>query len=216
MTQPTPNATPAAQRLQVGLTGGIGSGKTRVATAFAERGVGIIDTDVIARELTAAGGSALPAITAAFGPQMITPTGAMNRSTMRELIFSDATQKKRLEAILHPLIRNEVIRRADQTSGSYLMIVVPLLIDTSYWNFSHVVVVDCDSSLQMQRVMQRDGLSQERVQSIIAQQATRQQRLALASEVLINDGAFEKLIPEIERLHQIYLDLSASNETQCL
>ena len=216
MTQQASSTPPATSRLQIGLTGGIGSGKSRVALAFAERGAGIIDTDVIAHELTAIGGSALAAISAAFGAQMIAPTGAMNRAAMRELIFSDISQKKRLEAILHPLIRKEVVRRTTETSGSYLIIVVPLLVEASHWNFSRVIVVDCDPVLQIQRVMQRDGLSQERVQSIIAQQASRQQRLAMATEVLINDDAFEKLLPEIDRLHQIYLDLSAANETQCL
>ena len=210
MSSRVPDTAAPEPRLQVGLTGGIGSGKSRVALAFAERGAGIIDTDVIAHELTAVGGTALPAITAAFGPQIMAASGAMNRAVMRELIFSDAQQKKRLEAILHPMIRAEVLRQAGSTSGSYLIVVVPLLAEASFWNFSRVVVVDCDPLLQIERVMQRDGLTQERVRSIIAQQASREQRLALASDVLINDGTFEKLIPEIDRLHQIYQNLSTS------
>jgi dephospho-CoA kinase len=202
------NKTP--DKLLIGLTGGIGSGKTSVANAFAERGASIIDTDAIAHQLTAPGGNAIAAIEAHFGKNMIIQ-GAMDRPKMRELIFSDANQKLQLESILHPLIRAEVARQTFAATGTYIIYVVPLLVETGHWKFSRILVIDCAEEQQIQRVMQRDGLSKNLIQSIINQQATRTQRLAIATDVLQNQGAFETLIPEIDRLHKIYSELSASN-----
>ena len=197
-------------KLLIGLTGGIGSGKTSVANAFAERGASIIDTDAIAHQLTAPGGNAIAAIEAQFGKNMIIQ-GAMDRRKMRELIFSDANQKLQLESILHPLIRAEVARQTLAATGTYIIYVVPLLVETGHWKFSRILVIDCAEEQQIQRVMRRDGLSKNLIQSIINQQATRTQRLAIATDVLQNQGAFETLIPEIDRLHKIYSELSASN-----
>jgi len=198
-------------KFSVGLTGGIGSGKTKVANAFAERGASIIDTDDVAHRLTAADGAAIPAIESAFGTAMLTPEGALNRAKMREAVFSEPTQKSLLESILHPMIRSEVARLSYAAPGPYLMYVVPLLAETGHWKFDRILVVDCDENHQIQRVMQRDNLSEALIKSIIAQQATRQQRLAMASDVLTNEGTFELLIPEIDRLHKLYSDLSSSN-----
>ena len=206
----------ASKKLIIGLTGGIGSGKTSVANAFAQRGASIIDADIIAHQLTAPGGKALKAIEAAFGKDMLTANGAMDRAKMRALIFSDPAQKQILEAILHPMIRAEVEQQTIEAQGAYVIHVVPLLVESGRWNFSRILVVDCDEQLQIQRVMQRDRLAEDLIKSIIAQQATRQQRLAVATDVIQNQGAFETLIPEIDRLHKLYSELSSSNQTEYL
>jgi dephospho-CoA kinase len=203
-------------RLSIGLTGGIGSGKTMVANAFAEHGARIIDTDVIARQITAPGGTALPAIEAAFGKNMITPEGAMDRVKMRELVFSDATQKSQLESILHPMVYAEALKQAHQAVGPYIIYVVPLLVESSRWQFSRILVVDCDEGLQVQRVMKRDGLSPDLIHAIMAQQATRTQRLAVATDVLHNQGDFNMLLPEVTRLHKMYVRLSTLNRPEYL
>ena len=203
-------------RLAIGLTGGIGSGKTRVADAFAERGASIVDTDKIAHQLTAPGGRAIPAIVTHFGNDMIAPSGAMDRPKMRQLVFTDPQQKLLLESILHPMIREEVTNQAALATGPYVIYVVPLLTESGKWKFPRVLVVDCDENHQIQRVMRRDGLPENLIRAILTQQATRQQRLALATDVLVNDSAFETLLPQIDRLHKIYCDLSSSNQTEYL
>jgi len=142
---------------------------------------------------------------------MLTQQGAMDRVKMRSLIFSDATKKALLESILHPMIRAEVAKQTDLATGPYVIYVVPLLVESSHWKFPRVLVIDCDEDKQIQRVMQRDGLAEDLIRSIVAQQATRQQRLAIATDVLQNQGAFETLIPEIDRLHRLYCELSSSN-----
>jgi len=210
-------ATPAAtSKFSVGLTGGIGSGKTSVANAFARLGASIIDTDAIAHQLTAPHAAAIAAIESAFGQELITPEGALNRAKMRAIVFADQKQKTLLESILHPMIRSEVSRLSALAEGPYIMYVVPLLAETGHWKFSRILVVDCDEELQIQRVTQRNKLSADLIKSIIAQQATRQQRLAIANDVLLNQGTFETLIPEIDRLHKIYCQLSSSNQTEYL
>lgn len=200
-----------SSKLLIGLTGGIGSGKTSVANGFAELGASVIDTDVISRELTASGGAAISAIRSAFGDTMITAQGAMDREKMRELVFSDASQKARLEAILHPAIYTELLHRTKNVSGLYMIYVIPLLVETGRWNQSNldrILVVDCEEELQIQRVMQRDELSEQMVKAIIAQQATRAQRLAVATDVIQNKTTVAALMPEIDRLHQLYCQLS--------
>jgi dephospho-CoA kinase len=203
-------------KLLVGLTGGIGSGKTSVANGFAQLGATVIDADAIAHSLTIPGGAAIPAIQSAFGNDMIAADGAMDRAKMRSLIFSDTAQKQRLESIIHPLIRAEVARQTSTATGLYIMYVVPLLVETGHWKLSRILVVDCAESLQLERVIQRDGLAESLVSAIMKQQATRAQRLAVATEVIQNEGTFEALIPEIERLHNLYVELSLSNQTEYL
>ncbi|MET3108194.1 dephospho-CoA kinase [Oxalobacteraceae bacterium GrIS 2.11] len=205
------STTNAPDKLIIGLTGGIGSGKTSVANAFAARGASVIDTDAIAHQLTAPDGGAITAIAAQFGKNMITAEGALDRAKMRELIFSDKSKKRQLESILHPMIRDEVSRQSAAATGQYIIYVVPLLVETGHWKFSRILVIDCDEDLQIQRVMQRDGLAKDLIQSIIAQQASRAERLAIATDVLQNQGSFEMLLPEIDRLHKLYCQLSASN-----
>jgi len=206
-----------ANKLLIGLTGGIGSGKTRVADAFAERGASVIDTDVISRELTASNGAAIAAIRFAFGDEMITEQGAMDRVKMRALVFSDVTQKTRLESILHPMIYAEAARRTKHLTGLYVIYVVPLLMETGRWQsqLARTLVVDCDEKLQVQRVMQRDGLSEQVVQAIMAQQATRAERLAVATDVIRNQTTIDALMPEIDRLHHLYCQLAWENR-ECL
>ena len=195
----------------VGLTGGIGSGKSTVADLFAERGVTLIDADLIAHHLTEPGGTALPAIARSFGTQFLQADGAMNRAMMRDRVFSDPVAKKNLEAILHPLIRQEVARAAAQATGLYKLFVVPLLVESGRWReqVTRILVVDCPEELQIARVMQRNGLSEEQVHAIMATQATRAQRLAAADDLICNDRDAAALVPQVERLHALYCALAA-------
>jgi dephospho-CoA kinase len=199
----------AAAAFSVGLTGGIGSGKTTVANMFAARGAAVVDTDQIAHELTRPGGIAIPAIAAQFGPDFIASTGALDRARMREAVFSDPQAKLRLEAILHPLIRSECERAAQEAQGLYLILVVPLLVESGNWKqrVSRVLVVDCPEQQQVVRVMDRNGLSEAQVRAIMANQATREQRLAAADDVILNTGDPAALAPQIDRLHAMYCGL---------
>ncbi|MBC7489684.1 MAG: dephospho-CoA kinase [Glaciimonas sp.] len=193
----------------VGLTGGIGSGKTTVANLFAERGVAVIDTDLIAHQLTAVDGIATTAIRTAFGDDFIEANGAMDRKKVRELVFSNALAKQRLEAILHPLIRTETAWVIAQASDAYVMPVIPLLIESGNWQqrLKRILVIDCDEQTQIQRVMQRNAMNETQVRAIMAAQATRQQRLQVANDVIMNDEDVASLIPQVERLHTLYMSL---------
>lgn len=207
-------ATPAQKKaFSVGLTGGIGCGKSTVADLFAELGASIVDTDVIAHGLTAPHGPAMPAILAEFGPDFATPEGALDRARMRALVFSDATARARLEAILHPRIRDATAAAAAIATGPYVIYVVPLLIESGTWRerVSRVLAIDCSEDTQVRRVMQRSGLSADAVRAIMAAQVTRQQRLASADDVIDNEDnalGIEALRPQVARLHEHYLALS--------
>lgn len=197
-----------ANRFVVGLTGGIGCGKTTVSDLFALHGASVIDTDQIAHQLTAVNGLAMPAIRAQFGAAFVTETGAMDRTKMREYVFSDPHAKKQLEAILHPLIRTQTEQAARQAQGAYPLLVIPLLIETGEWRqrVSRVLVVDCPEALQVERVMRRSGLSEAQVRAIIATQAPRALRLAAADDVIENDRADKaRLAEQVERLHRLYM-----------
>jgi dephospho-CoA kinase len=176
----------------LGLTGGIGSGKSTVARALAARGALVVDTDAIARELTAAGGEALPAISAAFGGDAIDAGGALDRAWMRERVFADPAQRQRLEAILHPMIGAQTAARAARAApGQPVVFDVPLLTERgAHWRrqVDRVLVVDCDEDLQVQRVQARNGWPEAQVRAVIAQQARRAQRRAIADAVLVNQG----------------------------
>ena len=198
----------------VGLTGGIGSGKSAAAAFFARFGAAVVDTDGVAHELTAPGGAAMTAIVDAFGAAVIAENGALDRAAMRHLVFNDAEAKGRLEAILHPLIRTESQIRCEcglAQGAPYAMLVVPLLVESgTYRNrVSRVVVVDCDESKQIARVMARNGMSREEVQRIMAAQATRAERLAAADDILNNDADISGLEPQVAALHRKYLILAA-------
>ena len=195
----------------VGLTGGIGSGKTTVADLFAKHGVSVVDTDVIAHRITAPGGAAMPLIEQAFGAQYVASDGALDRAKMRALVFSDDAAKAKLEAITHPLIRAETEREREAATGPYVVIVVPLLVESGTWRsrVDRVLVVDCGLDTQIARVMRRNAFSREQVLAIIARQATREARLAAADDVVVNDDTpFEQLSEEVRRLHRRYLTLA--------
>jgi len=195
----------------VGLTGGIGSGKTTVADLFARRGAALVDTDVIAHELTGPQGAAMAAIAAAFGAAVLRPDGGLDRAAMRAVVFSDRSAKARLEAILHPLIRQQSAARCKAaTSAPYVLLVVPLLVETGSYRqrADRVLVVDCDESVQISRVMARSGLAADAVKAIMATQASRAERRAVADDVVLNEGGLEALLPQVEGLHLRYLDLA--------
>jgi dephospho-CoA kinase len=199
------------KRYTVGLTGGIGSGKSSVARLFAERGVAVIDADAIAHELTAAGGAAIPAIRAAFGPEALKSSGALARERMRGIAFTDPVARERLQEILHPMIRLESERRAAAAEGPYVMLMIPLLVESGAprANCNRVLVVDCPEQEQIRRVMLRSGLSRDEVQAIIAAQASRAARIASADDVIDNRGQLSELPPQVDVLHHRYLTLAA-------
>ncbi|MBR8316626.1 dephospho-CoA kinase [Burkholderia dolosa] len=197
----------------IGLTGGIGSGKTTVADLFGVRGASIVDTDLIAHRITAPGGLAMPAIEQAFGRGFVAPDGSLDRARMRALIFSDDDARRRLEAITHPLIRAETEREACEAQGAYVMFVVPLLVESGTWKArtDRVLVVDCAVETQIERVMRRNGFTREQVEAIVARQATREARLAAADDVIVNDAATpDTLAAQVDALHQRYLGLAAA------
>lgn len=195
----------------VGLTGGIGSGKTTVADLFATQGIVIVDTDVIAHRITAPGGAAMPLIEQAFGSGFIASDGSLDRAKMRALVFSDDAAKARLEAITHPLIRAETERERGTATGPYVVIVVPLLVESGTWKtrVDRVLVVDCSTETQIERVMRRNAFSREQVLAIMARQASREARLAAADDIIVNDDAPLALLEqEVRRLHRYYLALA--------
>ncbi len=202
--------------LVIGLTGGIGSGKSAAAEEFARLGATVVDTDAISHELTAAGGAAIPEILRQFGSTFVDASGAMNRKRMRDLVFADAEEKQRLEALLHPLIRAESARRIGAAfanrSGPYVVHVVPLLIESPGHRerVGRVLVVDCPEDLQVARVRARSGLPEGEIRCIIATQVQRQKRLAAADDVIDNSGTFAALQQQLRRLHETYLKLAAA------
>ncbi len=194
----------------VGLTGGIGSGKSAVAALFAELGAEVVDTDAIAHELTAPGGAAIAAIRAAFGDDVIAGDGALDRAAMRRRVFADAQARQRLEGILHPMIGTESTRRCAVSTAPYVVLAVPLLIETGSYRgrVQRLLVVDCREETQVARVMKRSGLSADEVRAIMASQATRAARLAVADDIIDNDGEFARLRAQVEHLHGEYLRLA--------
>jgi len=196
----------------VGLTGGIGSGKSTVADCFAAQGVPVIDTDVIARELTAPGGTALEAIRAAFGDTVMQADGRLDRAALRRHVFADTPARRQLEAILHPLIRQRVEQTLAILTAPYVVIVIPLLVESGGYRdlLDRVLVVDCPEDLQVARVVARSGLGRDEVTAILAAQASRVERLAVADDVIRNTASPEALCAEAAILHQHYLALAAS------
>lgn len=195
----------------VGLTGGIGSGKSAAATLFAALGAAVVDTDAIAHELTAPGGAAIDPIRNAFGAAVIAPNGALERAAMRRRVFADAQAKARLEAILHPMIRAEANRRSATCRAPYVILVVPLLVESGGYSVQRMVVVDCPEDVQVARVMSRNGLTAEEARAIMAAQAGRAQRLAAADDVIDNGGDLAALRPQVEALHRQYLEMAAAS-----
>ena len=191
----------------VGMTGGIGCGKTTVARIFAELGAGIVDTDDIARALTGKNGAAMPTIRAAFGVEFVDADGALVRAKMRQLIFTDPVEKARLEAILHPLIHTQVVAALGQLRAPYCLLVVPLLLETRHYLpwVNRVLVVDCPETDQIARTMARSQLSEVDVRAIMRHQLMRTDRLNQADDVLLNAGSLEALRGAVEKQHLDYL-----------
>ncbi len=198
------------KRFTVGLTGGIGSGKSTVAELFAERGATVIDADQLAHELTGPRGAAMAAIRAAFGPQAVAASGALDRRRMRAMAFADPAVRQRLEAVLHPLIRAETDRRAAVATGPYVMLMIPLLVESgeARQRCARVLVVDCPEEEQIRRVVLRSDLQRDEVAAIMATQASRATRLAQADDVIDNSGDPARLPPQVEALHRRYLRLA--------
>ena len=206
-----PQSTAARPAFRIGLTGGIGSGKTRVADQLGELGAAIIDTDQIAHALTQSGGRAIEPLRTLFGDDVINAEGAMDRAVMRELAFKDSNARALLESVLHPMIGTEVQRQADESQGLYQVFVVPLLVESGRWRerVERICIVDCDVPTQIARVGQRSGLTPEAVQRILDVQATREARLAVADDIIVNDGSTtpEQLRERVNAMHDYWLTL---------
>ena len=203
------------RHLLIGLTGGIGSGKSTVAALFEKLGARIIDTDEISRGLTQADGAAIPALRAAFGSGFIDKNNALDRSKMRDLVFSNPAAKKQLETILHPLILIKTRQLAGaETPAPYTLAVIPLLFETMDYRgwLQRTLVVDCPEETQIARTMQRGGLDRTLVQSIIAQQISRKQRLALADDIIRNDSDLPALSAQVKQLHNHFLTLTSGSD----
>ncbi|MDR2032259.1 MAG: dephospho-CoA kinase [Azoarcus sp.] len=196
--------------LKIGLTGGIGSGKSAVAARFAHHGIAVIDADALSRELTAPGGAAIPALRAAFGEALIAADGGLDRARMRALVFADAAARARLEAILHPAIEAASAHRCAAATSPYVILDIPLLVETGRWRTrcDRVCVVDCPRALQIARVVRRDGLSAAEVEAILAAQASREARLAAADDIIDNSDALAALHAQVDILHGRYLSMT--------
>lgn len=199
------------KRYVVGLTGGIGSGKSEVSRLFAERGAAVVDTDAIAHELTEAGGAAMAAVRAAFGGAVIGPDGALDRAAMRRLVFSDSTARQKLESILHPMIRRESDARVARARSPYVVLVVPLLVESGVdrRRYQRVLVVDAPESEQLARVASRSGLGVPEIRAIMSAQASRAERLSQADDIIDNSGPIGSLAAQVDRLHASYLSRAA-------
>ena len=196
----------------IGLTGGIGSGKTAVSDLLGKLGAGVIDTDLISHQITAPGGKALPLITKEFGADFIDPQGALDRPKMRALVFADSNARQALEKITHPLIQQETAKQAFELAKSgapYLVFVVPLLIESGSWVnlIDYLIVVDCPEETQIQRVMHRSNMTRLDVENILKAQTSRKVRLAAANAVIENQGSLDELKSEVLRLHQELLKI---------
>jgi dephospho-CoA kinase len=195
--------------LRIGLTGGIGSGKSAVAKLFAALGVPVIDADEIAREIVAPGLPAYDDIVRAFGEDILDDNRRINRERLRSRIFDNAQERKRLEMILHPRIRAEMQTQAERVHAPYCLIVIPLLVETGQQDlFDRVLLIDADEDRQIQRVMQRNGLPEAEVRKILASQASRADRLQRAQDVIENNADLAHLAAEVGRLHRYYLTLA--------
>jgi dephospho-CoA kinase len=195
-----------AGRLIVGLTGGIGSGKSAVASIFEQLGINVVDTDVIAHELTGPGGIAMPDLIAQFGPGIATPGGALDRAAMRGRVFADPAERKALESILHPMIRKLGDERVAAAQSPYVILMVPLLVESGSYRerVNRIAVVDCPRETQITRVMARNGLRRDEVERILAAQASREERLAAADDVIDNGGDLAATTRRITELDQFY------------
>ncbi len=196
----------------VALTGGIGSGKSAVAERFAELGVTVIDADAISHALTAPGGAALTPIEQAFGPAIIRGDGSLDRAALRARVFSDPTARRRLEGILHPMIRTRMQAELAADTGPYALLAIPLLVETGQTDLAdRILVVDAPDALRIERVARRSGLEPDEIRRIMASQASRAERLAVADDIIDNSGDIDALRPQIQALHARYLALAGAH-----
>lgn len=199
-------------KLVIGLTGGIGSGKTAASDWFAAQGIAVVDADVVAREIVQVGQPALAQIQQQFGDWVLLDNGELNRSALREYIFNHPNARAQLEAITHPLIRESIVQQLDQARSPYVVLVSPLLFETQQHLLTQRhLLVDVPEDLQLERASQRDGQSREQIGRIIAAQMPRQDKLSLAHDVVVNEGDLKHLYQQLEVLHQMYLSLCQSN-----
>jgi dephospho-CoA kinase len=201
-----------SRRLRIGLTGGIASGKSTVEQRLAERGVPVINADDSARAVVEPGEPGLDAVAAAFGDGMLTPGGTLDRPALRRLIFQDPDKRRQLEFILHPLIRADMERRALVAVGPYVVLSIPLLVESGSARdrADRILVVDADEARQLERLMTRDGVSELEARSILAAQASRAARLAVADDVLLNSGSVPELRQAVDQLHERYVEMAAA------
>ena len=197
--------------LTIGLTGGIGSGKSAAARLFAELGASVVDTDAISHRLTAPGAPALGEIARQLGAEYLQPDGSLDRARLRQRVFADPAAKAALEAILHPLIRHEAATQVAASRAPYTLVVVPLLVETGGYRelIQRVLVVDCREETQIARAMARSGLSEAQARAILDNQATREERLKRADDVITNDGSLTELERQVLKFHERYLELAA-------
>lgn len=192
--------------LRVGLTGGIASGKSTVANLFCDLGIRVIDADLIAREVVLPGSAGLNELVASLGPEILDAEGRLDRKLLRKIIFSDPDQKNTVNGILHPKIREKMLRRSITAPGPYHVLDIPLLVESGWQdNLDRVLVVDCSPEIQIQRLIARDGGSVEQAQRILQNQCSREQRLAAADDVIDNNHSLAALVQQVYRLHQEYL-----------
>lgn len=195
--------------LVIGLTGGIGSGKTLASDYLEGRGITVVDADRIAREIVAVGEPALAAIAAHFGPEVLLPDGQLNRAALRERVFADPAERKALEAITHPAIRARIAQRLSESRSPYTVLVSPLLFESGQSAFCRrTLLIDADESRQIARASQRDGVSEAQISSIVAVQMSRADRRARADDIIVNDGTPEDLYRALDRQHVTYLLLA--------
>jgi len=195
--------------IRIGLTGGIASGKSTVADLFVDLGVTVIDTDVIAREVVEPGKPALDEIRDIFGASVLQSNGTLDRGAMRQIIFSDDAKRHRLESILHPKIQDETLRQAEAATGDYMIIVVPLLANSALRDqMDRILVVDCDETVQIERLLARDTETEDQARRILAAQASREQRLAIADDVIENNSTLDAITTQVSAMHDRYVALA--------
>jgi dephospho-CoA kinase len=197
------------QATVIGITGGIGSGKTAATDAFAALGITIVDADLVSRQVVQPGQPALAAIARHFGQSALQADGSLDRRALREIIFRDPAAKQWLEALLHPLIRQEIVTQLQQSSSPYTLLSSPLLLETDQQTLcSRVLIIDAPEALQLERTMTRDNNSVDTVKAIMASQFSRQQRLDHADDIIVNDGDLTALLSAVHAMHETYLELS--------
>ena len=209
------DATVGPPRLVVGLTGGIASGKSLVGAMFVKLGASLIDTDVVAREVVALGEPGLAAVAAEFGPRVLLPSGELNRPAVRSLVFADEEKRRRLEAILHPLIRARTLAKLAELESPYALVAVPLLVETNFGELvDRILVIDAPESAQLERLMRRDAIPKPEALEMIRAQVDRATRLKAAHDIIDNSGTIEATRRQVELAHRRYLDLAAQRARQ--